>query len=123
MKYDHIDDTKTTLLITLTITITITLTITITITITITLTITTPRTTTIKLTVTITVTITTTATITITITITPPIQREVYQDMSLPLSSYYMASSHNTYLEGDQLTSASSINRYAIKVYFCQNIC
>ena len=42
------------------------------------------------------------------------LQRTVYQDMSLPLSAYYMASSHNTYLEGDQLTSASSANRYGI---------
>ena len=41
-----------------------------------------------------------------------PERRKVYQDMTLPLSYYYMASSHNTYLEGDQLTSHSSIKRY-----------
>jgi hypothetical protein len=40
-----------------------------------------------------------------------PQKINIYQDMSLPLSYYYMASSHNTYLEGDQLTSSSSTNR------------
>ena len=35
-----------------------------------------------------------------------------YQDMTHALPHYYMASSHNTYLEGDQLTSFSSVNRY-----------
>lgn len=41
-----------------------------------------------------------------------PRKAEVYADMTKPLTDYFIASSHNTYLEGDQLTSHSSVKRY-----------
>ncbi|XP_054169332.1 1-phosphatidylinositol 4,5-bisphosphate phosphodiesterase gamma-1-like [Oppia nitens] len=42
-----------------------------------------------------------------------PKYETVYQDMSHPLSYYFIATSHNTYLSGDQFKSESSVECYA----------
>nr|XP_029132542.1 1-phosphatidylinositol 4,5-bisphosphate phosphodiesterase eta-2 isoform X2 [Labrus bergylta] len=42
-----------------------------------------------------------------------PAHYEVNQDMNQPLCNYFIASSHNTYLMGDQLMSQSRVDMYA----------
>lgn len=41
-----------------------------------------------------------------------PAMRLIFQDMKQPLASYFIETSHNTYLEGNQLSSRSSVLRY-----------
>jgi hypothetical protein len=41
-----------------------------------------------------------------------PSKEKLAADMHMPMSHYYVNSSHNTYLEGDQLRGNSSANRY-----------
>lgn len=42
-----------------------------------------------------------------------PEHTQVTQDMTQPLNNYFIATSHNTYLTGDQLLSQSRVEMYA----------
>lgn len=42
-----------------------------------------------------------------------PEHNQVNQDMTQPLNNYFIATSHNTYLTGDQLLSQSRVEMYA----------
>lgn len=42
-----------------------------------------------------------------------PEHNQVNQDMTQPLNNYFISTSHNTYLTGDQLLSQSRVEMYA----------